>query len=254
MSAPLLQAEDLHMSFGGIKAADGVSLTVNPGERLAIIGPNGAGKTTFINMTTGYLRPQRGRIRLDGRDITRRPPRAIARLGVARSFQIPQLFTEHTALDNLLLAAAARDRAWQPWRRLRALDARAEMLELLALVDLRGAADHVITELPEGMRKLIDIAMALALRPKLLLMDEPTSGVSSTEKFAIMDTLLHALERREVTAVFVEHDMEVVSKYAGRVAVWNQGLIVADGPPSQVLSDPAVLRDVTGMEGSRAAA
>ena len=254
MSAPLLQAEDLHMSFGGIKAAEGISLTVNPGERLAIIGPNGAGKTTFINMTTGYLRPQRGRIRLDGRDITRRPPRAIARLGVARSFQIPQLFTEHTTLDNLLLAAAARDRSWQPWRRLRALDARAEMLELLALVNLRDAADHVITELPEGMRKLIDIAMALALRPKLLLMDEPTSGVSSTEKFAIMDTLLHALERREVTAVFVEHDMEVVSKYAARVAVWNQGLIVADGPPAQVLSDPAVLRDVTGMEGGRAAA
>jgi branched-chain amino acid transport system ATP-binding protein len=121
-------------------------------------------------------------------------------------------------------------------------------------VDLRDAADHVITELPEGMRKLIDIAMALALRPKLLLMDEPTSGVSSTEKFAIMDTLLHALQRREVTAVFVEHDMEVVSKYAGRVAVWNQGLIVADGPAAEVLSDPAVLRDVTGMEGGRAAA
>jgi branched-chain amino acid transport system ATP-binding protein len=254
MSTPMLQAEDLHISFGGIKAADGVSLTVNRGERLAIIGPNGAGKTTFINMTTGYLRPQRGRIHLEGREITRRSPRAITRLGVARSFQIPQLFTEHTALDNLLLAAAARDRAWQPWRRLGALDARAEMLELLALVDLRDAADHVITELPEGMRKLIDIAMALALRPKLLMMDEPTSGVSSTEKFAIMDTLLHALERREVTAVFVEHDMEVVSKYAGRVAVWNQGLIVADGPPAEVLSDPAVLRDVTGMEGSRAAA
>ncbi|MGH6912393.1 MAG: ABC transporter ATP-binding protein [Geminicoccales bacterium] len=254
MTAPLLQAEDLHIGFGGIKAADGVSLTVSRGETLAIIGPNGAGKTTFINMTTGYLRPQRGRIYLDGREITGRPPRAITRLGVARSFQIPQLFSEHTALDNLLLAAAARDRAWQPWRRLRGLAARDEMLELLALVRLRDVADHVITELPEGVRKLIDIAVALALRPQLLLMDEPTSGVSSTEKFAIMDTLVHALERREVTTVFVEHDMEIVSKYAGRVAVWNQGLIVAEGPPAQVLSDPVVLRDVTGMEGGHAAA
>ena len=251
---PLLVAEDLHIGFGGIKAADGVSLTVNRGETLAIIGPNGAGKTTFINVATGYLRPERGRIHFDGCDITGRPPRAITRMGVARSFQIPQLFTEHTALDNLLLAAAARDGAWQPWRRLRGLTERRETLELLDLVGLRDAADHVITELPEGVRKLIDIAVALALRPKLLLMDEPTSGVSSTEKFGIMDTLLHALERREVTAVFVEHDMEMVSKYAGRVAVWNQGRIVAEGPPAAVLSDPAVLRDVTGMEGGGHAA
>jgi branched-chain amino acid transport system ATP-binding protein len=250
---PLLVAEDLHIGFGGIKAADGVSLSVNRGERLAIIGPNGAGKTTFINMTTGYLRPERGRIRFDGRDITGRPPRAITRMGVARSFQIPQLFTEHTALDNLLLAAAARDHSWRPWLRLRALPSRAEMLDLLDLVGLRHIADQVITELPEGVRKLIDIAVALALRPKLLLMDEPTSGVSSAEKFGIMDTLLHALERREVTSVFVEHDMEMVGKYADRVAVWNQGLIVAEGPPARVLSDPAVLRDVTGIEGHAAA-
>jgi len=247
MSAALLSAEDLHIGFGGIKAADGVDLSVRAGEHLAIIGPNGAGKTTFLNICTGYLRPWRGRVRFRGHDITNRPPRAITRLGIARAFQIPQLFTELSALDNLLMAAAARQGAWRPWLRLDALPERKAMLALLDLVGITGAAGHVVGELPEGVRKLLDVAVALALQPSLLLMDEPTSGVSSTEKFAIMDVLVRALAERDVTAVFVEHDMEVVTRYADRVAVWNAGRIQADGPPAQVFSDPAVLRDVIGV-------
>ena len=121
------------------------------------------------------------------------------------------------------------------------------MRALLDLVGIGETADHPVRELPEGTRKLLDVALALALRPKLLLMDEPTSGVSSSEKFAIMDLLVRALAERRVTAVFVEHDMEMVTRYADRVAVWNTGRIQADGPPGQVLSDPDVLRDVIGV-------
>jgi branched-chain amino acid transport system ATP-binding protein len=189
MSAVLLHAEDLHIGFGGIKAADGVNLEVRAGEHLAIIGPNGAGKTTFLNICTGYLRPWRGRVLFEEHDITNHTPRAITRLGIARAFQIPQLFGEQTALENLLLAAAARDGAWQPWLRLAQLPERRALLGLLDLVGIADVAGHAVRELPEGTRKLLDVAVALALRPKLLLMDEPTSGVSSDEKFAIMDVL-----------------------------------------------------------------
>jgi branched-chain amino acid transport system ATP-binding protein len=247
MSAVLLSARNLHIGFGGIKAADGIDLDVRAGENLAIIGPNGAGKTTFLNICTGYLRPAQGSVQFEGHDITNRTPRAITRLGIARAFQIPQLFLEHTALENLLLAAAARTASWLPLLDLSGLPERADMRALLDLVGIGETADHPVRELPEGTRKLLDVALALALRPKLLLLDEPTSGVSSSEKFAIMDLLVRALAERRVTAVFVEHDMEMVTRYADRVAVWNTGRIQADGPPGQVLSDPDVLRDVIGV-------
>jgi branched-chain amino acid transport system ATP-binding protein len=243
----LLSARDIHISFGGVAAASGVNLDVLDGERLAIIGPNGAGKTTFINISTGYLRPQSGTVTLDGVDITRRAPRQISRLGVARSFQIPQLFSESTVLENMLLAAAARTRAWHPFRRLDDLPERQEMFDTLELLGVADVADRVIGELPEGTRKLIDIAVALALRPRLLLMDEPTSGVSTAEKYGIMETLVAALSERSVTAVFVEHDMEVVTRYADRVAVWSSGHIAKLGTPDEVMADADVLREVVGI-------
>ena len=247
MNTTLLHAKDLHIQFGGVQAAAGVHLEVNRGEHLAIIGPNGAGKTTFINICTGYLKPHRGQVLFEDRDITARPPRAITRLGIARAFQIPQLFNEHSVRDNLLLALAARGSIWRGWQDLHHIREHPETDDLLDLFQLRNVADQTIRELPEGTRKLIDIAMALALRPSLLLMDEPTSGVASSEKFAVMDTLIKALKVRAVTSVFVEHDMDVVSRYANRVAVWNSGMIQAEGPPDQVLNDADVLRDVIGM-------
>ena len=243
----LLSASDIHISFGGVAAAAGINLDVLEGERLAIIGPNGAGKTTFINVATGYLRPQTGTVTLDGTDITRRSPRAISRLGVARSFQIPQLFTENTALENMLLAAASRTRAWNPFRALHALPERAKMLHLLELLGVANEAHRLIGEQPEGTRKLIDIAVALALEPRLLLMDEPTSGVSTSEKYGIMETLVNALSEQRVTAVFVEHDMEVVTRYADRVAVWSSGEILKLGTPAEVMDDERVQRDVVGI-------
>ena len=247
MSDTLLQARNLHIHFGGVQAAAGVDLAVQNNEHLAIIGPNGAGKTTFINICTGYLKPQRGQVLFAGREITARPPRTITRLGIARAFQIPQLFNEHSVRDNFLLALAARGGIWRGWQALQRIREHQETDELLDLFQLQEVASQTIRELPEGLRKLIDIAMALALRPRLLLMDEPTSGVASSEKFAVMDTLMNALKARAVTSVFVEHDMEVVSRYADRVAVWNSGMIQAEGPPEEVLQDADVLRDVIGV-------
>ena len=247
MTTPLLSVRDLHIHFGGIRAADGIDLDVHEGETLAIIGPNGAGKTTFINLCTGYLKPTSGSVRFEGRPIVGMAPRRITRSGIARSFQIPQLFLEHTALENLMLAVSSRDRVRWPWLRLRDLPQREEMRELLDLFNLAAVADKPIREMPEGVRKLIDIAVALALKPRLLLMDEPTSGVSSAEKVGIMDTLARALAARRVTSVFVEHDMEIVERYARRIAVWSAGRILALGPPSEVMRDPEVLRNVTGV-------
>jgi branched-chain amino acid transport system ATP-binding protein len=246
MTRILLEARGLEIRFGGIVAARDVNLTVHEGRNLAIIGPNGAGKTTFLNICTGYLKPTAGQVLLGDRDVTRLSPRDITRLGVARAFQIPQLFSEHTALENLLIAAAAREKRWAPFTNLARIPERAEMLHLLAMVGCADVADRPVNELPEGKRKLIDIAVALALKPKLLLMDEPTSGVASSEKFGIMEILVKALAEAEVTSVFVEHDMGIVERYADEVAVWASGEIRMRGAPADVLSHPDVIRDVIG--------
>ncbi|WP_024588229.1 ABC transporter ATP-binding protein [Aliihoeflea sp. 2WW] len=242
----LLSARDIEIRFGGVVAADGVALDVFEGDNLAIIGPNGAGKTTFLNICTGYLKPQAGRVTFKGRELLGSSPRAITRLGIARAFQIPQLFAEQTVLENMLLASASRAGRLGMFTRLADIPQRAEAEAILEQVGCSDVKDRVASELPEGKRKLVDIALALALKPAVLLMDEPTSGVASSEKFAIMDTLIGALRAQKVTSVFVEHDMEMVSRYANRVAVWSSGRIQKEGPPDEVLTDPEVIRTVIG--------
>ncbi len=248
MSEVLLQATGLRLAFGGVKAADGIDLSVMKGEFLAIIGPNGAGKTTFINMTTGYLRPNAGEISYEGQRITGMAPRAIVKRGIARSFQLPQLFLEHTVEQNVALAVASRDGIWSPLTPLLRPGYRDEARDLLERFGLTGIAETRADALNEGARKLADIAMAVALKPRLLLMDEPTSGVAASEKMDVVETLARVLREAKVTAVFVEHDMDVVERFADRVAVWSQGRIAALGPPGEVLSDPAVQREVIGIE------
>lgn len=245
-AAPLLTARGIKIAFGGVIAADGIDIDIHPGENLAIIGPNGAGKTTFLNICTGYLTPQAGSVRFGATELLGQPPRSITRMGIARAFQIPQLFTEHTVLENMLLSAAVRERAWNPFRSLHALPQRDEMMDLLRLVDCGDLADRPASELPEGQRKLVDIAIALALKPTLLLMDEPTSGVASSDKFGVMEILIDALRVAGVASVFVEHDMEMVTRYASRVAVWSEGRIQMQGPPAEVMNDPDVIRTVIG--------
>jgi branched-chain amino acid transport system ATP-binding protein len=247
MKQPILEAKDLHVAFNGVKAADGVSLSIHDGEFLAIIGPNGSGKTTVLNLCTGYVRPKSGSVHLDGRDITRLAPRSIARLGVARAFQIPQLFSAQRVIDNMMLALAAKNGLWTVVRPLETEARRAEAEALLGLVGLAGDKNRISGTLPEGHRKLLDIAVALALKPRLLLLDEPTSGVSALERFPLMEALMGALRQRQITALFVEHDMDVVARYASRVLVWNAGQIMAEGHPDDVFKDPRVLQSVVGV-------
>lgn len=247
MTEPILKVENLHVSFGGVRAADDVNVEVHPGERLAIIGPNGSGKTTFLNLCTGYVKPDSGQVYLEGKSITRLTPRAIARRGIARSFQIPQLFTDKTLVENIMLGIAARRGIWDVLRPLSRPEYRVEAERFIKLVGLQESTEKLAEELPEGTRKLADIAIALTLKPRLLLLDEPTSGVSARERFALMETLIPALREEEVTAVFVEHDMDLVLRYAERVLVWDSGQVIAAGPPETVLQDPQVLQNVVGV-------
>jgi branched-chain amino acid transport system ATP-binding protein len=244
----LLEARGVAIRFGGVVAADNVNIAIEAGKNLAIIGPNGAGKTTFLNICTGYLKPSAGQILLDGDDVTGLEPRYLVRRGVARAFQIPQLFAEHTVLENLLMAGAAAARRWAPLTPMADIPERDHLMHILELVRCADIAQRPVVELPEGQRKLVDIAIALALKPRLLFMDEPTSGVASSEKFEVLDITAAALAEAKVTAVFVEHDMGIVDRFADEVAVWNRGVVLFRGPPAEVLNHPEVIRDVIGEE------
>jgi branched-chain amino acid transport system ATP-binding protein len=242
----LLHIDRVNKRFGAVVAAADITMSVRRGERVSLIGSNGAGKTTLVNMITGYFKPDDGRIAFDGRDITALSPRAITRLGVARSFQIPQLCGDLTVLDNLLVANACHDRRlsfWQPAQRAEAIDRAEQLLERFRLGEHR---ERRVAELPGGVRKLLDIAMALTGAPKLLLLDEPTSGVSAEEKFPMMDTIMSALGHEAMTVLFVEHDMEIVERYASRVVAFYAGRVIADATPEAALGADDVRRYVTG--------
>ena len=245
MSA-ILSARGLNKRFGAVVAADQVSIDIAAGEHVSLIGSNGAGKTTFVNMITGYLKPDDGAILLEGRDVTALGPREITQLGVARSFQIPQLCADMSVLDNMLVAAACGDGALSFWKPAHTADKLDRAHALLGRFGLDLHAARRVSELPGGVRKLLDIAMALTHRPKILLLDEPTSGVSAEEKFPMMDTVTAALGSEAVTVLFVEHDMDIVMRYASRVVAFYSGRILADGAPDTVLVDEEVRRYVTG--------
>jgi branched-chain amino acid transport system ATP-binding protein len=243
----VLQARDVNKKFGAVVAASNLNIEIFAGERVSLIGSNGAGKTTFVNMITGYLKPDQGQIWLDGQDITALYPRAITHLGVARSFQIPQLYGELTVLDNMLVANACHDQKlsfWLPARRSVAIERADALLDRFALTEHRA---RKVAELPGGVRKLLDIAMALTGSPKLLLLDEPTSGVSAEEKFPMMETIMAGLGQDSATTVlFVEHDMDIVNRYASRVVAFYSGRIIADDTPEVALATDDVRRYVTG--------
>ena len=243
---PVLSVRGIEKRFGAVVAADALTIDIPAGQKISLIGANGAGKTTFVNMVTGYLKPDKGTILLDGVDIGRRSPRSTARLGISRSFQIPQLFVELTAAENLAVAISGTGTRMSLRAPAEAQGRRSMAVELLERFGLADQADRPISELAGGVRKLIDIAMALVRRPKLLLLDEPTSGVSAEEKFTTMDRVIHAVAPDAATIVFVEHDMEIVSRYADRVVAFYQGRILADGVPADVLNNQEVRRYVTG--------
>ena len=244
---PILAVQDLRISFGGVVAANGINLDIYPHEIVAIIGPNGSGKTTFLNLCTGYIHPTAGSVIFEGEPITQLPPRVITRRGIARAFQIPQLFGNHTVLDNIVLAVAARNGIWQAMQSMSRPGYRDEAHAILKLLGLDAVADQLTAVLPEGLRKLADIAIAMALKPRLLLLDEPTSGVSTAEKLPLMDTIVGVLRSEKITAAFVEHDMEVVERYSDRVLVWDGGRVIAEGPPRDILHSADVLERIIGV-------
>ena len=246
MAGALLEARGVDKRFGAVVAAADLQVSLGAGERVSLIGSNGAGKTTFVNMITGYLKPDDGQILLDGRDITALTPREITRLGVARSFQIPQLCADLTVMDNMLVANACHDPGlsfWKPARRRETTERADALLDRFKLQEHRGRRS---AELPGGVRKLLDIAMSLSAEPRLLLLDEPTSGVAAEEKFPMMDTIMRGLEDAAMTVLFVEHDMDIVERYASRVIAFYAGRIIADAAPGPALASADVRRYVTG--------
>lgn len=246
MSRPLLSSRGLGKRFGAVVAAEDICIDVPAGQRLSVIGSNGAGKTTFVNMVTGYLKPDSGQIDLDGVDITRLSHQKIASLGICRSFQIPQLCLDLTVMENLLVAVAAADGRLSVWRSAESQLWCDRAEALLEKFKLQADAHRPVMELAGGVRKLLDIAMALARRPKLLLLDEPTSGVSADEKFPAMERVMEALREEAATVLFVEHDMEIVANFSERVIAFYSGRVIADGTPAEVMSNKDVRQYITG--------
>jgi branched-chain amino acid transport system ATP-binding protein len=243
----VLETVSVTRYFGAVKAADDLSIRLEEGQVVGIVGPNGSGKTTFVNIVTGYVKPSRGAVCFRGRDITRLEPREITQLGIARSFQIPQLYTRLSILENMLIALAIRERQhWDFWRPLGTADRAAEAQRLLQQFGFESGVDQRVSVLPEGGRKLLDVALSFALHPAVLLLDEPTSGVSVDDKFGVMDTLMRVVRESGITAVFIEHDMDVVARYAERVLVFAEGAILADDRPEAVFANPAVRTHVLG--------
>ena len=248
MSA-VLEVRGLEKSFGAVAAARDVNVVVEEGETVGVIGANGAGKTTFVNMVTGHLAPDRGAIEFMGRSILGHSVRAIARMGLCRSFQVPQVFLSETVFDNLMIAYGIAEEDGPGLLAPLAADRRAARVEAhLARYRITEYRDVAGSALPQGVRKLLDIAMAAVRRPRLLMLDEPTSGISAEEKFGVMDILMQALKEERTTVLFIEHDMEIVERYVERVLAFYQGAIICDAPTRQALEDEGVREYVLGRE------
>ena len=243
----ILRAESLYKSFGAVNAADNINVSIDEGEVIGVIGANGAGKTTFVNMVTGYLAPTSGKLYFYDRDITGFNPKSATEIGICRSFQIPQLFSTGTTFENLMVAMGVAEEGAMPfWKPLDTEERMARCEEILSRYEILEYRDQIAQTLPQGVRKLLDIAMASVHNPKMLMLDEPTSGVTAVERFSIMETLMNAMRTKGLTALFVEHDMEIVSRYATRVLAFYDGRIIADAKPEDALADEQVRQFVIG--------
>ena len=236
----LLVVNNLTKSFGGVHAVAGISFELAAGELLALIGPNGAGKSTCFNLLHGQLRPEAGSVLLAGRDITGRRPREIWRLGVGRTFQVTATYGSMTVQENVQLVLLSRARRlYRMWRRA-AMQFRTEALALLEHVGIADQAQRPCSLLAYGDLKRVELAMALASEPRLLLMDEPTAGMAPKERNELMALTAMLTREKGLAVLFTEHSMDVVFAYAQRVLVMARGRIIAQGPPAQVREDPQV--------------
>ncbi len=247
----ILTVRNLEKTFGSLVAAHNITLSIPAEQTVGVIGANGAGKTTFINMITGHLRPTAGTILFEGMDITGKPARQIVRLGISRSFQIAQVFPSLSVFDNMCVAASiARQHGGLLGAVSTPLRSPAAVAEAEAAIELFQIGRHRHTPastLPQGIRKLLDIGMAVVAWPRLLLLDEPTSGISIEEKFDLMQVIVSALKRRKITVLFVEHDMEIVANFADRVLAFYEGTVIADGTPEAALGEAKVQELISGI-------
>ena len=240
MNSPILRVESLVKRFGGLTALGGVDLAVEAGEFHAIIGPNGAGKSTFFNTLTGLLRPDSGRIAFQGWDITGEPPHRVARKGVARTFQITSVFPDLSAIENVQVALLAHARrCWNLWPRAHTLGAERAQ-ELLTMVGLAPHAAKPAGTLAHGDQKRLELAIALAGEPRLLLLDEPTAGMAAPERLEAIRLVHRIAGELGLSCVFTEHDMAVVFAVATRITVMHQGRVLAEGSPAEVRARPEV--------------
>jgi branched-chain amino acid transport system ATP-binding protein len=236
----LLAAEGLAKAYGGFQAVAGVSFTLARGESLALIGPNGAGKTTCFNLLNGQLRPDAGTVHLEGRDITGMKPRRVCRLGVGRTFQITQSYASMSVRENVQLALIAHHRrVFSFWPRAQGLY-REEATALLEHVGMAPQAERLCGVLAYGDLKRVELAVAVAQAPKLLLMDEPTAGMAAHERLALMALAARLAHERGISVLFTEHDMDVVFAHADRIIVLDRGRILAEGSPAAVRADRRV--------------
>jgi branched-chain amino acid transport system ATP-binding protein len=249
---PILAVRDLEKAFGSLVAARNISVSVPAEQTVGVIGANGAGKTTFINMITGHLTPSKGSIWFEGSEITGKPSREITRLGISRSFQVAQIFPSLTVFENMRIAAAIARRSGSllgniatPVQSAAATAEAEATIELFQISRYRGTPANT---LPQGVRKLLDIGMAVVGWPRLLLLDEPTSGISIEEKFDLMNVVMSALKARKITVLFVEHDMEIVGRFADRVVAFYDGTVIADGTAAQTLDNPRVQELISGTK------
>jgi len=255
----LLRLNSVSVSFGGVAAVRGVTMTVEPGEIHGLIGPNGAGKTSLINAITGIIRPNAGTIEFDGADITALPTDVISARGIGRTFQHVELFRDGTVLDHVLTglyrhhvygvgaAITGFGRAWRVEH-----SARQEALALLDAFALGALATAPVRDLPFGIQKRVDLAGALAVRPRLLLLDEPISGMSEAEADAAVSTIRSLARERGITLFIVEHNMRVMMQLAGRITVMHRGEVLAEGMPAEIRDHPEVIDAYLGEEAEHA--
>lgn len=256
-TGPLLDVSDLTLKFGGVTALDGVSFSIDDGELLAVIGPNGAGKTSIFNCLNGVYRPERGSIRFDGTELVGRRPPAIAELGVARTFQNLGLFVRLNVIDNLMLGRHIRTRtgflagmAWLGRARREEIANRRRVEEIIELLALGAYRYEPVGTLPYGVQKRIELGRALAMDPKLLLLDEPVAGMNLEESVDMARLVVEVRHALELTTILVEHDLRMVMELADRVLVLDFGEAIALGTPDEVQSNPRVIAAYIGQEQS----
>lgn len=247
-AAPLLQVRNLRKSFGGIEALANVSFTLEAGQMLALIGPNGAGKSTCFNVLGGQLRPDSGSVLLDGQELVGLSAARICRLGVGRSFQTAATFRSMTVLENIQTALLSRDRLlFNPWRHA-TRHAAAEAMALLSQVHMADKAHEACGTLAYGDVKRVELAMALAHQPRLLLMDEPTAGMATNERHALMRLTRELADQQRIAVLFTEHSLDVVFKHADRIAVLVRGGLLAEGAPAAIAGNERVKAAYLGTE------